>query len=221
MRKNMVSKNNDSILFNMFSFLLKNVSRKIKAGSLKTLSDYLFIVIEKIVVKFPSFLSAYITYYEDIVENETHLAGITNKDTVLHIGCGSLPATSLLIPKRINAYTIGIEKNLSSVKDAQYCVQVLHQENEVQIHHANALRYPMDSSTVIIVSQGIEPRYEVLTHIAHTMRPDTRVLFRTFSSENGKIIPQDEILSTLFLVKKTVLHPQHGRLISILLKKKT
>jgi 16S rRNA A1518/A1519 N6-dimethyltransferase RsmA/KsgA/DIM1 with predicted DNA glycosylase/AP lyase activity len=217
----MVSKNSGNILFKMFSFPLKNLSRKIKAGSLKTLSDYLFIIIEKINVKFPLFLSAYITYYEDIVDNEIHLAEITNKDNVLHIGCGSLPATSLLISKRTKAHTIGIEKNPSSVKDARYCVKVLHQENTVQIHHANALQYPMDTSTVIIVSQGIEPRYEVLTHIARTMIPETRVLFRTFSSENGTIMPQDEILYTLFSVKKTVLHPQHGLLMSILLKKKT
>jgi len=201
--------------------LLKNVSRKIKPGSLKKLSDYLFIIMEKIIVKFPSFLSAYITYYEDIVDNEIHLAMITNKDTVLHIGCGSLPATSLLLSQRTGAATIGIEKNPSSVKDAQQCVRLLPQENTVQIHHANALQYPMDSSTVIIVSQGIEPRYEVLTHIARTMKLDARVLFRTFSSEDGAITPQDNILSTLFSIKKTVLHPQHGLLMTILLKKKT
>jgi hypothetical protein len=217
----MASEHNVNIIFNSFVFLLKNISRKIKAGSLKKLSDYLFIILEKIVVKFPSFLSAYITYYEDIVDNEIRLAGITAKDIVLHIGCGSLPATSLLIHKRTGAHTTGIEKNSSSVKDAQYCVHVLHQDDEVQIHHANALEYPMDASTVIIVSQGIEPRYEVLTHIAHTMKPDARVIFRTFSSETGGITSQDAILTTLFSVKTTALHPQHGLLMSVLLTKKT
>jgi hypothetical protein len=208
-------------LFDIFSYLLKSISRKIKAGSLKKLSDYIFIVLEKIVVKFPSFLSAYILYYEDIVEKEIHLADITAHDIVLHIGCGSLPSTSLLIPQKTGAHTIGIEKDRSSVQDAQYCVKTLHLKNQVQIHQANALDYPIDSYKIIIVSQGIEPRYEVLTHIANTMQPGTRVLFRTFSSDTGDILSQDAILTTLFNVEKTVLHPQHGLLMSILLTKKT
>jgi len=217
----MASQKNSNIFFNIFSFLLKNVSSKIKAGSLKKLSDYLFIFIEKIIVKFPSILSAYIIYYEDIVENEIHLAEITNHDMVLHIGCGSLPSTSLLIAKKAGTHTIGIDKNLPSVQDARYCVRALHLENQIQIHHANALDYPMGSCNVIIVSQGIEPRYEVLTRIANTMQPGARVLFRTFSSGKGDITSQDTILSALFSIRKTVSHPQHGLLMSILLKKKT
>lgn len=213
------SQKTGTVLFNIFSFLLKNISRNLKAFSLKKVSDYIFIIIEKIVVKFPSLLSAYIVYYEDIVDNEIRLAEITKTDAVLHIGCGSLPSTSLLIAQKTGSETIGIDKVPSSVQDAQYCVRILHQESRIQIHQANALDYPMDSSDVIIVSQGIEPRYEVLTHIAHTMQPNTRVLFRTFSSEDGGITSQDKILSNLFTVKTTVLHPQHGLLMSILLAK--
>jgi hypothetical protein len=218
--RNSQANQNTNALFTVFTFLLKNISKKIKAGSLKKLSDYIFIVIEKIVVKFQSFLSAYILYYEDIVDNEIQLAQITSHDTVLHIGCGSLPSTSLLIAQKTRARTTAIDKNPSSVQDAQKCVVQLRQEDQIQIHHANALDYPMDSADAIIVSQGIEPRYEVLTHIADTMNPDARVLFRTFSSEQGGITPQDEVLSKLFIVKKTVLHPEHGLLMSILLKKK-
>ncbi len=215
----MKSQKTGMFLFNIFSFLLKNISSNLKAFSLKKVSDYIFIIIEKIAVKFPSLLSAYIIYYEDIVDNEIHLAEITRTDTVLHIGCGSLPSTSLLIAKKTMSRTVGIDKVPSTVNDAQYCVRIMHQEPQIQIQQANALDYPMNTSDVIIVSQGIEPRYEVLAHIANTMRPHTRVLFRTFSSEKGGITQQDQILFTLFVVKKTVLHPQHGLLMSILLEK--
>jgi hypothetical protein len=220
MTKQLDQEKDGNRLFNIFTYLLKNISRKIKAGSLKKFSDYIFIFLEKIVVKFPSFLSAYILYYEDIVDNEITLAHITTKDSVLHIGCGSLPATSLLIVKNIGAPTIGIEKDPSSVHDAQQCVTILHLNNLLQIHQANALDYQMNTSNVIIVSQGIEPRYEVLTHIADTMQPGTRILFRTFSSNTGEILPSDRILANLFTIGATVLHPQHGLLMSILLTKK-
>jgi hypothetical protein len=127
----------------------------------------------------------------------------------------------LLVAQRTGAHTIGIDKNIPSVQDAQYCVHAVHQENQIQIHHANALTYAMQSSHVIIVSQGIEPRYEVLEHIANTMGPDTRVIFRTFSSKDGGVTTQDAVLSTLFTVGNIVSHPAHGILISILLNKKT
>jgi D-arabinose 1-dehydrogenase-like Zn-dependent alcohol dehydrogenase len=203
------------------SFFLKTIGKNMDAFALKFISDYLFIIIEKIIVKLPSLLQPYITYYEDIVDKEINLAKITKQDTVLHIGCGSIPSTSLLITQKTGAHTIGIDKNILSVQDAQYCVHAVHQENQIQIHHANAQTYAMQSSNVIIVSQGIEPRYEILEHIANTMGPDTRVIFRTFSSKNGDITTQDTILSTLFTIGNNVLHPQHGILISFLLYKKT
>ena len=203
------------------SFFLKNLLRNTNAFALKFISDYLFIIVEKIFVKLPSLLLPYINYYEDTVENEINLAKITKQDTILHIGCGPLPSTSLLVAQKTGSHIIGIDKNPYSVQNAQYCVHVLHQENLIQIQHSNALDYPIRSSDVIIVSQGIEPRYEVLEHIANTMEPDTRVIFRTFSSKNGGITTQDAILSTLFTIGNIVLHPQHGILISILLYKKT
>jgi hypothetical protein len=127
----------------------------------------------------------------------------------------------LLVTQKTGARTVGIDKNILSVQDAQHCVHALHQENLIQIHHGNALTYAMQSSHVIIVSQGIEPRYEVLAYIANTMGPDTRVIFRTFSSKDGGIMAQDMVLSALFSIGNIVSHPQHGILISILLNKKT
>jgi len=218
---NMQGRKHESIVVTIVSFFLKTFSRNMNAFALKFISDYMFIIVEKIIVKLPSLLLPYITYYEDIVDNEINLAEITREDTVLHIGCGPLPSTSLLVAQRTGAHTIGIEKNKLSVQDAQYCVHAVHQENQIQIHHANALTYAMQSFHVIIISQGIEPRYEVLEHIANTMGPDTRVIFRTFSSKDGGVTTQDAVLSTLFTVGNIVSHPAHGILISILLNKKT
>jgi len=217
----MKKQKNGNHLFNVFTYLLKNISTKIKAGSLKKLSDYIFIILEKITLKFPSFLYEYILYYEDIVESEIRLADITSGDKVLHIGCGSLPSTAILLSQKIGIQTTALEKNPSSVKDAKFTVKTLHQEYQVKINQANALNYPIESYSVIVVSQGIEPRYEVLNHIAKTMQTGTRVLFRTFSSNTGGITSQDTILNTIFNVGKTVLHPQHGLLMTILLKTKT
>jgi hypothetical protein len=218
---NMEIQRHESLVSTISSFFFKTISRNMNAFALKFISDYLFVIVEKIIVKLPSLLLPYITYYEDIVDKEINLAKITKQDTVLHIGCGPIPSTSLLVTQKTGARTSGIDKNILSVRDARYCVHAVHQENQIQIHYANALTYAMQYSYVIIVSQGIEPRYEVLEHIANTMRSDTRVIYRTFSSKDGGITTQDAILSTLFTIGNIVSHPQHGILISVLLRKKT
>jgi hypothetical protein len=218
---NMQGKKHVSLLSVTSSFFLKTIGRNMNAFALKFISDYLFIAVEKIIVKLPLLLSPYITYYEDIVDKEIKIAKITRQDNVLHIGCGSIPSTSLLIAQKTSAQTIGIDKNIPTVQDAQNCVHALHQENQIQIHHADALTYTMQSSDVIIVSQGIEPRYEILEHIAKTMGHNTRVIFRTFSSKNDDMTKEDAVLSTLFSIQDIVAHPQHGILISVLLRKKT
>jgi threonine dehydrogenase-like Zn-dependent dehydrogenase len=219
--KNMQEQKHQSKTVVIVSFFLKNLLRNTNAFALKFISDYMFIIVEKIITKLPSLLLPYINYYKDTVENEINLAKITKKDTVLHIGCGPLPATSFLVAKITGSHVIGIDKNPHSVQNAQNCVHVLHQENQIQIQHANALDYSINSSDVIIISQGIEPRYEVLEHIANTIGSDTRVIFRTFSSKDGGITPEDAVLKTLFTVRDVVSQPPHGILISILLSKKT
>ena len=213
--------NHQSTVVVVVSILLKAFTRNMNAFSLKSIGDFLFVIIEKIIVQLPTLITPYITYYEDIVENEIALAHITKQDTVLHVGCGSVPSTSLLIAQKTGASTVGIDKNIRSVQNAQYCVHAVHQENQIQVYQGNALTYSIQPFRCIIVSQGIEPRHEVLDHIAHTMGPDTKILYRTFSSEDGGIPTQDAILRTLFTVENVVPHPQHGILISVLLHKKT
>jgi len=209
-----------STVVTIVSFFLKTFTRNMDAFALKFIGDYLFIIIEKIVVKLPSLIPPYITYYEDIVDNEISLVPITKQDTIIHIGCGPIPSTSLLFAQKTGARTIGIDKDILSVKDARYCVHVSHLENQIQIDHGDALTYAIQSSRFLIVSQGIEPRYNVLEHIAQSMRPDALVIFRTLSSKEGGITTQDEVLGRLFTVGNIVSHPHHGILISVVLSKK-
>ena len=50
------------------------------------------------------------------MENEITIAKISNKDKILHVGCGPIPATSIFIVKKTNADVTSIDKNLQSIK---------------------------------------------------------------------------------------------------------
>ena len=54
-----------------------------------------------------------------MTNKEINLANVTKDDRILHIGCGSIPATSVLLAKKTGSEVTGIDNDFSSVKQAQ------------------------------------------------------------------------------------------------------
>ena len=181
-------------LINKFlAFILKEFSSKLNANLLKKYSDYLFIFVEKIIVKFDKLSIQYISYYDDIIENEITLASITKKDKVLHIGSGSIPASSILITKKTGAKVIGIDKNHKRIQEFNRSKI----SNIMEVKHSDAIDYNVGDYDVIIISQGIEPRDNILYNISKKMKKDARVIFRTISNENKQLSKNDKILNLI------------------------
>jgi len=204
----------------VLSLFLKNFSLKMNAFSLKKLSDYMFAIAEKIVIKLQKILPLYVKYYEDMIDKEIIAAKISKSDNVVHMGCGPVPSTSILIAEKIGANVTAIDRTSRSVKEATSCIRLLNLNSMVQIKHADALNFPMEKFDVIIISHGIEPRDEMLKYVSRSINDNARVIFRTFSSGDGEITQHDSLLKNSFKVDKVVSHENHGLLISVVLLKK-
>jgi len=204
----------------IFSLFLKNFSLKMNAFSFKKLSDHMFAIAEKIVIKMNKLLPLYVKYYEDIIDKEITMANISSSDRVLHMGCGPIPATSILIARKTGAVVTGIDRNSRSVEESRSCIHILNSNGRVLIKYAEALKFPIEKFNVIIVSQGIEPRDNILEYISQSMKDDARVIFRTISSVEGEITQNDVFLEHLFRVGTMAFHEQHGLLVSVMLFKK-
>ena len=186
----------------------------------KKLSDFMFFVIEKIAVKMKKLLPLYLKYYDDIANKEIDIANISSSDKFLHMGVGSLPSTSILIAKKTGATAIGIDRNSSSVKEANLCIHLFNLDGIAQIKNEEAMNFPVKNFDVIIVSQGIEPRDEILKYVSQSMKDDARVILRTFSSVEGEITEYDTLLKSIFKIGKIAPHENHGLLASVVLFKK-
>ena len=216
----MESSNVNGFLSRALSLFLKNFSKKMNGLFVKKLADFIFSIGEKIIINLDKLLPMYIRYYEDIIDEEIKMAGICNSDKILHIGCGPVPSTSILINKKTGASVAGIDKNISATKGAKSCIKMINRNNKIQIQHANALDYKVQDFDVIMFSQGVEPRYKILESISKSMKTNTRLIFRTVSSADGELTNQDSIIKKLFKISKTISHENHGLLISVLLLKK-
>jgi hypothetical protein len=93
-------------------------------------------------------------------------------------------------------------------------------EKRVEIRCVDAVDVAVEDFSVIIVSQGVEPRDLILRKIANSMERTSRVIVRAVSAVDGRLINEDSKLLEAFVVKTWAAHPKHGLLISVLLEKK-
>lgn len=204
----------------MIPFLMERISINFDIHKLKKIIDLEFVIAEKILIKFQKLHPIYYDFYDKMIENEINLANISKDDKILHVGCGSFPATSILLAKKIGSQIISIDKNLRSVKQAISFVKVSDVADKIKIEHADATQYPVENFDLIILSQGIKPYKELLNHISKLIKDNKRVILRTTSSQNGEIAQNDLFLKDIFKIEKMVVQKQNGLLLSILLLKK-
>jgi hypothetical protein len=203
----------------MISFLLIRIGIKFDAYKLKKLIDLVFIFIEKIITNLNKLIPYYLDFYEEIVNREIDMADISKSDNVLHIGCGSIPATSILIEKKIGAKITGIDNNIPSIKQAIKLLKRINLSDKINILYGDALNFPVKKYDLIIVSQGIKQYDRALKYISKSIEKDARVIFRTSSDINGKLTLNDKFIEKIFSIKDIVAHRKNGLLISILIQK--
>jgi precorrin-6B methylase 2 len=208
------------IISKLVRFFLEKIGIKLDAHKLKKFIDLEFIIIEKIVAKLNKLHPLYLDFYGEMIENEINLAKISKDDKILHIGCGTIPATSILIAKKTGAQVTGIDNNSRSVNQALYYLSKFKLSDKVKIKHAETNKFPVKKFDLIIISQGIKPCNVILDYVAQSMRYDARVIFRTNSSTSGELNQNDTFLKDIFKVGKIISHKKNGLLISILLNKK-
>jgi len=201
-------------------FILEDIGVKFDAFKLKKYIDLVFILLEKTVVHFEKIIPSYLDFYKKMINSEIDLASIVKDDKILHIGCGSFPATSILLANKLKTKVLGIDKNDKAVKNAILCVHTLNLSNLVEIRNAEAEGFCVNDYDVIIFSLGVNPYKKILEEISDSLKKNTRILFRTSSSSSGEITEYDQFLNKLFKIKGVVAHKQHGLLVSILLEKK-
>jgi precorrin-6B methylase 2 len=200
-------------------FLLMNIGNKFDAISLKRFVDYLFILSEKILIHFPMLLSYYINYYDDIIDHEIEIAKLNSSSKILHVGCGSIPASSILLAKKTGASVLGIDKDEYAITYAKTCVKNLNLLSQVDIKKQNALQMNLSAFDVILISQGIIPKKQFLQELTKNIGNSQCIILRSFSL-NEELDDQDSFLTSYYSIYQIFHHKDHGSTISIFLQKK-
>ncbi len=199
---------------------MQKIGIKLNPHKLKKFNDLGFIFIEKFIINIDKLWSLYLDFYNEMIENEITLADISKEKKVLHIGCGSIPATSILLIKKTGVQVTAIDRNPRSVNQARLCVLKTGVADKIQIVYGDGKIFPVENFDIIIISLGVKPIKEILKHIALSMKDDAHVIFRTSSSPNGEIAKNDLFIKDIFNIDKIVAQKKNALLISIMLSKR-
>jgi len=207
-------------MIKVIEYILKKIVVKFNAQKLKKINDFLFIFIEKIVVKLDKLIYIYLDFYKPIVINELKFLDISNKKNILHIGSGPIPATSILISNKTNSKITCLDKNLKSIKQAKVLLSKIKKNKQITVIFSDLKDIQFSLYDLIIVSQGVEPYLKILKDISKQMKKDTKIIFRTSLDSKGKISNQDIILKKYFIFKNIVPQKKNALLVSLILEKK-
>jgi len=192
-------------LFSFSKYIFFEVlSVKFRPGSAKTLIDFSYVIFEKVAAKFNIISSNYFKMYQELVDKEIKMVGISPEDKVMVIGCGSLPITAVLVAIKTKAHVIAIDKDEIAVKKAVNYIRNHHLEDKVEIEHADVEFYPLNKFDVIYLSYGMNNSRDIFRSISNRTKKNSRIIFRTVigSQEDNKKRTME--LSNWFLVKDKI-----------------
>ena len=214
------NKQNKLLLF-AYRVFYNHISPKFHSSYFKNFMDYMYVIFEKIAVNFEILNTFYINIYQEIVQKEVNLSNISSNDSVLVIGCGSIPATSILISKKSNAKKIiSIDYDLEAIKNAIKFINSLKFDKNLKFEHKDGLDYAIDSFDVIFVLYGIKEKDKLLEYISKNVKKTARVIFRTTNDSFVHLLGGKKFLEKYFIIEKSICSEKFNDTISFLLKKK-
>jgi protein-L-isoaspartate O-methyltransferase len=178
---------------------------------IKTFLDQLYYAYEVFSHYLPFFAEAYVKFHEPSVKKEIVMLQLSSSDKVLHIGCGAIPYTSIVIAREIGAQVTGIDHKLRVVMLSMHCIKQRKLLDLVAIKKEEGKTCDVSGFDVIIISYGIANQDVVLQHVLDSSKAGSRILLRRSTAKNHTAL--DALVKELSIDSIRVLLTQESILI--------
>ncbi len=168
----------------------------------KGFHDIMLRTLEKI-LSVVFFGKVYTKFFEKMTMAEFEMVDIKRSYRVLHVGCGAVPNTILILAKNVGASFVGIDRDKKAVERARDMVGRYGLGKKIHIDNGNAVSYPFSGFDVIIISLGVEPREKVFKRIRDESGDNTKIIARKPWDSMDKIYGKEEFVPIGFKVVKT------------------
>ena len=150
---------------------------------IKKLFDYLYYSFEFFSKYIPFFVMSYIKFHEFSVIKEIEMSNLSSSDRILHIGCGAIPYTSIVLSREINSNIVGIDCNPHVVDIANDYLKRYNLSDMIKIEMGDGKTYDVSGFDSIILSYGVDGQDLVLKHVIDSMKNGARLILRRSTTE--------------------------------------
>jgi len=168
----------------------------------KGMHDFLLCTLEKFLAT-NFFGKIYTKFFEKITLDEFKMVNIKQGEKILHIGCGAVPNTLLILANHFDAFFVGIDRDKKAVKKAREMVEKWKLGNKIKIENGEAISYPISNFDVIVISLGVEPREKIFERIRNEMKEGAVIIARKPWDFMDIIYGRKEFIPNGFRIIKT------------------
>jgi len=175
---------------------------------LKKFIDQLYNIYEIIFTNISFFSYLYMKFHEPSVKKEIKMAEISHSDKILHIGCGAIPYTLILLSKETNTEIIGIDNQTRSITHAK---KFLANYNNIHVEKGSGELYNVSTFDVILISYGVGDIEAVLKNVLYNLKNNGKIILRKPMTETSEYI--DLVIEKYSIKKIKLLLTQESFLI--------
>jgi len=116
-------------------------------------------------------------FYDSLVRKELDLARLKPGGSILHVGCGSLPLTALMLARHGFSVT-AVDRDRRAVAAATEFVRSQRREACIHVQQADGETIDASPYDAVWVSLHVFPRRRVLRNLLENMRPEAKLVYR-------------------------------------------
>jgi ubiquinone/menaquinone biosynthesis C-methylase UbiE len=135
------------------------------------------------------------------------MRNIITSEKVLHLDCDTFPSATTFIPKEKKTNVVGIDHNYFAMKLAQSYIKKKNLSDLITIEYGNGSNYPVQDFDIVYIAINVYPIEKVLFHLAPTMKPTARILYKGSFQDINTLLKKKEFQS-LFSVSYTLEYPK-------------
>jgi len=155
---------------------------------IKEFLDRLYYTFEFFSNHIPFFAKLYIKFHKFSVKKEIEMSNLSSSDRILHIGCGAIPYTSIILSREINSKIVGIDCNPHVVDIANVFLKRYNLSDMIKIEMGDGKTYNVSGFDSIILSYGVDRQDLVLKHVIDSMKNGARLILRRYTKERNNYI---------------------------------
>ena len=152
---------------------------------IKEVLDHLYYTFEIISNNIPFIAKLYIKFHKFSVKKEIEMLNLSPSNKILHIGCGAIPYTSIILSREVNSKIVCIDYNPHVVGIANDYLKRYNLSNMIKIEMGDGKIYNVSGFDNIILSYGIDDQDLVLKHVIDSMKNGARLILRRSTTEHN------------------------------------